>query len=138
MAVLLAATILALASYAGKALPRASADHQGFLADPAAHAGKRLSLTAAPLMATGEGYFVVRDGRDLLRVKGDAGRERAGGRISVELLFNADGSLSLVRSYFHSRRPVKVVVSILAALFLAGYLAYSYRIDTKGMYLVER
>ncbi len=135
---LLTGTIIALTVYAGRTLPFAGTHYQAFLRDPPAHAGKRLSLTAVPLVEVGQDYFVVRDAKKLLRVEGDTGRREAGGRISVELEFHGDGGLMLVRSDFHSCRPLKVAVSVLGALFLAGYLVFSYRVDSRGLYLVER
>jgi len=124
--------------YAGRVLYRPANDYADYLRQPVSSAGKHLYLNSAPLLELADGYFVVRDGEMRLRINGDLKEAAVGGKVSLELRFARDGSLSLVRSYYHSRRPLKVAVSIVSVLFLLVYLGRSYRFEAKGGYLVRR
>jgi len=136
--VLLVGIVLLTMRYAGHSLYRPSNDYAAYLAQPERYAGRLLYLNSAPLLEQGEGHFLVRDGRTRLLVKGDLPDAKEGGRLSLELRFHADGSLSLVSSYYHRRRPLKIAVSLGAALFCLVLFVRAFRLDAKAGYLVPR
>jgi hypothetical protein len=135
---LVAVTIFLTMRQAGHSLYRPSNDYAAYLAQPEQYAGRLLYLNSAPLLELGKGYFLVRDGRTRLYVKGDLPDGKEGGRLSLELRFHADGSLSLVSSYYHALRPLKIAVSLGAALFCLFCFLGAFRLDARAGYLVPR
>ena len=138
VAFILTSALVGLAIYGGRVLSDAHLRYRHCLSLPEANHGKHLLLNCVRLGDVAAGCFFVMDGEDRLKVEGDPGVSPFAGRISLEAVFQRDGRLVLVRSYHHRWRPFKIVVSILAALFVAVFLFINYRLDLPGGYLVAR
>ncbi len=135
---ILSSALVGLAIYGGRVLPDSRLRYRHCLASPEANHGKHILLNSAPLAEVAAGCFFVMDNEDRLKIEGDPGLPSFAGRVSLEAVFQRDGRLVLVRSYYHRWRPFKIAVSMLAMLFMAVYLVYNYRLELPGGYLVER